>query len=106
MYQPVEPANTGPPRPMQAGDILYFARVTLFITLLFMGYELSRPLSTRETQHNLLLPATAGSNSPGQDWTALPPWQRKASEKAVEKYAATQEKKWQRWNESMFERST
>jgi hypothetical protein len=32
--------------------------------------------------------------------------QQKAwSEKAVKQYTAAQEKKWQRWNEAMFERS-
>ena len=38
--------------------------------------------------------------------TALTPRQKEWSEKAVQKYAEAQEKKWRRWNESMFERST
>ena len=33
------------------------------------------------------------------------PQQKAWSEKAVRKYSAAQEKKWQRWNEAMFERS-
>ena len=36
---------------------------------------------------------------------ALTPQQREWAEKAVQKYAEAQEKKWRRWNESMFERS-
>ena len=88
------------------GDILYFMRVTLFVTLLCMGYSLSRPTPAGNKERELLLPATAGGGSPDQEWAGLPPWQRKASEKAIERYAATQDKKWRRWNEAMFERST
>ena len=33
------------------------------------------------------------------------PMQKEWAEKAVEKYAEAQERKWQRWNEAMFERS-
>ena len=97
MNQPIGPANTG--------DILYFMRVTLFIALLCMGYSLSRPVPASKTKSNLLLPATTGGSSPDQEWAGLPPWQRKASEKAIEKYTEAQEKKWRRWNEAMFERS-
>jgi hypothetical protein len=56
MDQSVEPTNTGPPGPLQAGDILYFTRVTLFITLLCMGYTLSRPTPAKGKEQNLLLP--------------------------------------------------
>ncbi len=104
MDQSVEPTNTGPPSPLQAGDVLYFTRVTLFITLLCMGYTLSRPTPTKGKEQALLLPATTGASSPERGWAGLPPWQRKASEKAVERYAEVQEKKWRRWNEAMFER--
>ncbi|MBN1189181.1 MAG: hypothetical protein JXA46_05455 [Dehalococcoidales bacterium] len=38
-------------------------------------------------------------------WEDLPPWQKRASQKAIVRYSATQEKKWRRWNEAMFERS-
>ena len=86
-------------------DTLYPVRVMIFITLLSIGYELSQPLPTKKTEPELLLPATASESSSGEyDWGSLPSWQKKASEKAVERYAATQEKKWQRWNEAMFER--
>jgi len=96
MNQTVGPANTG--------DILYFGRVTLFITLLCLGYSLSRPIPASKTKGDLLLPATISSSN--QEWAGLPPWQRKASEKAIEQYAATQDKKWRRWNKAMFERSS
>ena len=98
MNQPSIPANTG--------DILYFMRVTLFITLLCMGYSLSRPTFARGKEQDLLLPATTGADSEDKEWAGLPQWQKKASEKAIEQYATTQEKKWRRWNEAMFERST
>ena len=95
-YQAVGPGNTG--------DIFYFMRVLLFIALLSMGYALSQPRPAASKEQARLLPDTVGSQE--QQWTGLPPWQRKASEKAIEKYAGSQEKKWQRWNEAMFERST
>ncbi len=96
--QTVGPANTG--------DVLYLTRVTLFITLLCMGYSLSRPTPAGNKEQELLLPATIRTGSPDQEWAGLPPWQRKASEKAIESYAANQDKKWRRWNEAMFERSS
>ena len=96
MNQPTGPANTG--------DILYSTRVMLFITLLCMGYELSRPIPAVSKERELLLPANISRSD--LEWEGLPPWQRKASNKAIEKYAVTQEKKWRRWNEAMFERSS
>ena len=90
--------------PGNPGDILYFTRVTLFITLLCMGYTLSRPTPAKGKEQALLLPATTGAGSPEQGWEGLPPWQRKASEKAIEQYTKVQEKKWRRWNDAMFER--
>ena len=106
MNQPIVPANIGSASSLQAGDILYFMRVLLFITLLCMGYSLSRPTPAKGKEQDTLLPATTRASSPEQEWTGLPSWQRKASEKAIEKYAATQDKKWRRWNEVMFERSS
>ena len=96
MNQPIVPANPG--------DILYFMRVTLFIALLCMGYSLSRPTPAKGKEQDMLLPATAGAGSEDKEWADLPSWQRKASEKAVERYAGSQEKKWQHWNDAMFER--
>ena len=96
MNQIASPANTG--------DILYFMRVLFFIALLSMGYELSRPLTDNKKEQELLLTATAGLGQ-NTEWPGLLPWQRKASEKAIERYAGSQEEKWRRWNEAMFERS-
>ena len=97
MNQPIVLANTG--------DTLYFMRVTLFIMLLCMGYSLSRPTLAGNKERELLLPATTGPGSREQEWADLPQWQRQASGKSIERYAATQDKKWRKWNEAMFERS-
>jgi hypothetical protein len=94
--QEVGPGNTG--------DMFYFMRVLLFITLLSMGYALSRPTPVARKEQVSLLLDTIGSQE--QQWPRLPPWQREASERAIERYAGSQEKKWRRWNEAMFERST
>ena len=87
------------------GDILYFMRVLMFIAFLSMGYALSRPRTATHKEQGLLLTDTTGLDSQGQEGTSLPPWQKKVSEKAIERYAAAQDKKWRRWNEAMFERS-
>ena len=86
------------------GDIFYFMRVLLFIAFLSMGYALSRPRPAGDKEQ-YLLPDTTETGSQVPEWTGLPPWQRKASEKAIERYAASQEKKWRHWNEAMFERA-
>jgi len=96
MNQSAGPANTV--------DILYFMRVTLFIALLCMGYSLSRPTTVVNKERELFLIATTGAGLEDNEWSSLPSWQKKASKKAIEKYAATQEKKWRRWNDAMFER--
>ncbi len=106
MNQLNKPANIGSASPLQAGDILYFMRVILFIALLSMRYSLSRTNTTARKEPDLLLPATTGAGLPDQDWSGLPSWQRKASKKAIERYASAQEKKWRNWNEAMFERSS
>jgi hypothetical protein len=73
----------------------------LLAALLRMGYELTHaiPASNKDTA---MLPST-GVDPPAAEWPSLLLWQRKASEKAVENYAAAQERKWRRWNEAMFE---
>jgi len=73
----------------------------LLAALVRMGYELTRtiPPSRKDA---VMLPST-GVNPPAPEWPSLLPWERKASEKAVENYAAVQERKWRRWNEAMFE---
>ena len=95
--QAIGPGNTS--------DIFYFMRVLLFILLLSMGYALSRPTPAARKKQDLLLSASAEPGLPEQESPTLLPWQRKASERAIERYAGSQEKKWQRWNEAMFERS-
>jgi len=92
--------------PGNANDILYFMRVTLFIAFLSMGYHLSQLRPAAGKKQDVLSPDTTGQVSPEQEWAGLPPWQKKVSEKAVARYAESQEKKWRRWNESMFERSS
>ena len=89
--------------PGNTGDILYFMRVTLFIAFLCMGYSLSRLRPAAGKESEPLLPDTTGAGSEDKEWPGLPPWQRKVSEKAVARYAGSQEKKWRRWNEAMFE---
>ena len=92
--------------PANPGDILYSVRVTMFITLLCLGYSLSRPTPAGNKERELFLLDTTEADSEDRAWITLPSWQRKASEKAIERYAATQDKKWRRWNEAMFERSS
>jgi len=71
-----------------------------------IGYELGQPKPAGNKNPALLLPDNTNLDSPEQEWVGLLLWQRRASEKSVEKYAATQEKKWRNWNEAMFERPT
>lgn len=99
MRQPFAPAT-------YMDDPLYFMRATLFVMLLCMGYSLSRPINSAKAEENILLPSTTGNDLEGEEKTSLQSWQKAVSEKAVERYAATQGKKWRRWNEVMFERSS
>ena len=78
--QTVGPGNTG--------DILYFMRVLLFTAFLCMGYELSQPKPASNKNPALLLPSSTNLDPPEQEWAGLPLWQRRASEKAIERYAA------------------
>ena len=90
--------------PENTSDVFYFMRVLLFIALISMGYELSRPQTdSKKEQDFLLTDNTVLDQEP--EWDRLLPWQRKASKKAIERYTEAQEKKWRRWNEAMFERS-
>ncbi|MDD5703798.1 MAG: hypothetical protein PHU23_17320 [Dehalococcoidales bacterium] len=76
----------------------------LLAALLRMGYELSQMVPAGKESMGKLLTAGIGADQPEAKWQGLQPWQRKASEKAVENYAAVQDRKWRRWNEAMFER--
>lgn len=75
---------------------MYPLRVVWFIGLLLMGYMLSKP--DLADNDNLLM------DTEGIDSTDPMPWQKKTSEKAINKYSASQDKQWRRWNEAMFER--
>ena len=90
--------------PGSTGDGLYFMRVLLFIALLSTGYVISRPRPVASKERDLLSANTAALSSQSQEWMGLPPWQRRASEKAARKYAEVQGRKWRNWNEAMFER--
>jgi hypothetical protein len=90
--------------PENTSDVFYFTRVLLFIVLISMGYELSRPQTANKKEQDILLTNTVSLDQDPK-WPSLLPWQKNASEKAVERYSETQEKKWRRWNEAMFERS-
>jgi hypothetical protein len=74
----------------------------LVAALLRMGYELSRPIPAGHKDSALSLSTISEADPPGEEWPSLLPWQRRASKKAVENYAAVQENKWRRWNEAMF----
>lgn len=95
--QPSVTANTA--------DILYSTRALLFVMLLCLGYSLSRPTPVANQESYFLMASTTGSGLLDKKWPDLPAWQKAASRKAIEKYAGSQEKKWRRWNEVMFERS-
>jgi len=71
--------------------------------LLRASYELTRQRNS-EAKVATYDTSVIGANPGGG--TALTPQQKEWAEKAVQKYAEAQEKKWRRWNESMFERST
>jgi hypothetical protein len=98
--------NSQPNGPGNSGDILYFMRVMLFIGFLSMGYKLSQPRPAAGKKQDMLSPDTVGAVLQEQEWAGIPPWQRQASAKAVARYAGSQEKKWRRWNEAIFERSS
>ena len=90
--------------PASTSDVFYSMRVLLLITLLSMSYELSRPQAASDKEQHRYSHLSDGMDQT-PEWDSLLPWQRKASEKAIERYTKAQEKKWQRWNEAMFERS-
>ena len=85
-------------RPMGTEDLLYSMRVVFFVSLLFFAFQLSRPESSSASEEASLSLGPSDLTSPTQ-------WQKEASKKAIVKYARSQEKKWRRWNEAMFERS-
>ena len=67
--------------------------------LLRIAYELETQPKTKAVS---ILPETRLVQSTA-DLTGITSQQKKWSEKAVRRYAEAQEKKWQNWNEAMFE---
>jgi len=76
----------------------YFPQMLFYMVmaaLVRMAYEPGRPETGREQLQPMTTPATS-------DDSGLTPKQREWSDRAVKRYAQSQEKKWQRWNEAMF----
>jgi hypothetical protein len=71
-------------------------RYLFFLTLYRVSYEAANAASKPPDKSFLveLGPSPPIENQQQQAW----------SEKAIQKYAATQGKKWQRWNAAMFEK--
>jgi hypothetical protein len=70
----------------------------LFLALWRMSYETANVNRSNASVKSYLVqrnPPEEATNPREKEWT----------EKALKGYAAAQEKKWQRWNEAMFERS-
>ena len=74
----------------------YMLMLAVMAALLRASFELTRQPQAGHLQN---LPQVKKAD------VVLAPWQHEASARAVERYAGAQEKKWQRWNEAMFERS-
>lgn len=70
----------------------------VFLTLWRMSYETANVGKRPAAEKSFLI-----EGSPSEE--ARNPHEKEWTEKAVKKYADAQEKKWQRWNEAMFERS-
>jgi len=68
-------------------------------SLLRVSYELNRQ-ETPASRPVKLLPQAMTTVRKGPELT---PQQREWAERAVQRYAEAQEKKWRRWNEAMFE---
>jgi len=74
-------------------------RWLLFLALWRMSYDTANIRSPTASMASCLIqreadPASEAATPPEQEW----------ADKAIRKYAAVQDKKWQRWNEAMFER--
>ncbi|WP_324664282.1 hypothetical protein VLL09_04910 [Dehalococcoides mccartyi] len=70
--------------------------------LLRYSYELSGPTSNSSKEIRLFADTLPNKEVPKP--ISITPQQREWAEKAVNNYAQSQEKKWQRWNEAMFEK--
>jgi len=68
----------------------------IFLALWRMSYETANIQSAPPPEKSFLIQ----SRSPSED---IRPMEKEWAEKAVKRYADAQDKKWQRWNEAMFE---
>ena len=75
---------------------LIIMRYLFFLTLYRVSYETAN--AGREPQARSFLIEKAPSGQIAN------PRQKEWSDKAIQKYAASQGKKWQKWNEAMFEK--
>ena len=78
-------------------DPLAPVRLLIFLALFRMSYEAANLDDPRTPERSLLVE----HNSTPEGIT---PAEKEWAEKAVQKYADAQGKKWRRWNEAMFER--
>ncbi len=76
--------------------------IMVMAALLRASYELSKPSSSPLEKVTLLAGTYPVKVSPKPG--SITPQQREWAEKATKNYAQAQEKKWQHWNEAMFER--
>ncbi len=70
-------------------------------TLLRTSYEMSKPNAKPSEEITTLAKINPVEGMTAS--TAITPQQKEWSEKAEKNYVQSQEKKWQRWNEAMFE---
>ncbi|BAQ34110.1 hypothetical protein [Dehalococcoides sp. UCH007] len=70
----------------------------VFLALWRMSYETANGNKLANSEKSFLIEKTSL-------WEAGNPREKEWTEKAIKKYADAQEKKWQHWNEAMFERS-
>lgn len=75
--------------------------LVVMAALLRTSYEFSKPSRPYSKEVGLLTETHPVNGIPEPFIT---PQQREWAEKAVKNYAQSQEKKWQRWNEAMFEK--
>ena len=68
----------------------------LFLALWRMSYETANIRSATPPGKSFLIQKDSKQEN-------LPSMEKEWAEKAVKRYADAQEKKWQRWNEAMFE---
>ncbi len=78
-------------------DLFAPIRLLIFLALFRMSYEAANLVSPGTPERSLLV-------EHGSTPENMTPAEKEWAEKAVQKYADAQGKKWRRWNEAMFER--